>query len=201
MEKDALLVNLRAKGFNEGIINAFSKVKREKFIPDNLVGFAYDDIALPIETGSTISQPSTIAFMLDLLELKQGIKVLEIGSGSGYVLALLSEIIGTGEVYGVEIMKKLAIKSSGILFEDKKIKIFNKDGSDGLGKFAPYDRILISASCSDMRIPMNLAEQLKDNGVMVAAVGQSIFKLKKENGKLSEKEYPGFAFIPLRKEE
>jgi len=76
MEREALLSSLRMKGYGSGIIDAFERVKREKFIPQNLIGFAYDDIALPIETGSTISQPSTIAFMLDLLELKVDSKVL-----------------------------------------------------------------------------------------------------------------------------
>jgi len=201
MEREALLSSLRMKGYGSGIIDAFERVKREKFIPQNLIGFAYDDIALPIETGSTISQPSTIAFMLDLLELKVDSKVLEIGSGSGYVLALMSEIVLEGEIYGLEIIQKLAVKSSAILSENKIVKIFNKEGSEGLPKFAPYDRILISASSADMRIPMNLTEQLKDNGIIVAAVGQSIVQLKKQNGKIQKKEFPGFAFIPLRKGE
>jgi protein-L-isoaspartate(D-aspartate) O-methyltransferase len=201
MERDALVTNLRAKGYNEEIVGAFERVKREKFLPDNLVGFAYDDIALPIEAGSTISQPSTIAFMLNLLELNKGIKVLEIGSGSGYVLALIDEIIKEGEIFGIEIIPKLAIKSSGILADHKNIKIFNKDGNDGFPKFAPFDRLLISASCPDMRLPFNLTEQLKDDGILVAAVGQSIVQLKKQDGKTIQKEFPGFAFIPLRKEE
>jgi len=201
MEREALLSSLRTKGYNEEIIGAFEKIKREKFVPQNLIGFAYDDIALPIEAGSTISQPSTIAFMLDLLELNEDVKVLEIGSGSGYVLSLMAEIDKEGEIFGLEIIKKLAIKSSSMLFENKRIKIFNKEGSDGLSKFAPFDRILISASCTDMRVPSNLLEQLKDNGIIVAAVGQSIVQLKKKDGEIIQKEFPGFAFIPLRREE
>lgn len=201
MEKEALLSSLRIKGYNENIVGAFEKVRREKFIPDNLMGFAYDDIALPIESGSTISQPSTIAFMLDLLELKENHKVLEIGSGSGYVLSLIDSMINEGEIYGIELIQKLAIKSSSILSERKNIKIFNKDGSDGFPKFAPYDRILVSASCEDMRVPTNLVEQLAEGGILVAAVAQSIIQMKKQNGKITQKEFPGFAFIPLRREE
>jgi len=113
----------------------------------------------------------------------------------------MSEIVLEGEIYGLEIIQKLAVKSSAILSENKIVKIFNKEGSEGLPKFAPYDRILISASSADMRIPMNLTEQLKDNGIIVAAVGQSIVQLKKQNGKIQKKEFPGFAFIPLRKGE
>ncbi|MBS3091089.1 protein-L-isoaspartate O-methyltransferase [Candidatus Pacearchaeota archaeon] len=201
MEKDNLLESLKKQGYSDEILSAFANIKREKFLPENIVSYAYDDIALPIESGSTISQPSTIAFMLSILELKPKIKVLEIGSGSGYALSLISEIIKEGEIYGIEIIKRLAVKSSDLLRDDKKIKIFNKEGSLGLPKFAPFDRILISASCPDMRIPYNLVEQLSEGGILVAAVKQSIFQIKKENAKLIEKEFPGFAFIPLRKEE
>lgn len=201
MEKEALIESLKKKGYDSEIIKAFTLVRRENFIPENLRGYAYEDISLPIETGATISQPSTIAFMLSILDLKPGIKILEIGSGSGYSLALMSEIIKEGSIYGLEIIKRLAVKSSSILFEDKKIKIYNKEGSIGLPKFAPFDRILISASCPDMRIPYNIVEQLSEGGILVAAVKQSLFQIKKEKGKLIEKEYPGFAFIPLRKEE
>jgi protein-L-isoaspartate(D-aspartate) O-methyltransferase len=200
MEKEALLSSLRIKGYNEVIVAAFERVRREKFVPQNLIGFAYDDIALPIEAGSTISQPSTIAFMLDLLDIKENGKILEIGSGSGYVLALIDSIMSNGEIYGLEIIQKLAVKSSSMLLDSERIKIFCKEGSEGLPKFAPFDRILVSASCPDMRVPSNLAEQLKDEGVLVAAVGQSIIQLKKQNGKIQQKEFPGFSFIPLRKE-
>jgi protein-L-isoaspartate(D-aspartate) O-methyltransferase len=201
MQKDELIESLKKQGFSDKIVFAFANVRREDFVPHSLIGFAYDDVALPIETGATISQPSTSAFMLSLLELEKGNKVLEVGSGSGYILALISKIIEEGEIYGVEITKRLAVKSSETLFTDKKIKIYNKDGRDGLPKFAPYDRIIVSASCDDMRIPYNLAEQLKEEGIMVCAVKQSIFQIKKQNNKLIEKEFPGFAFVPLRDEE
>src|SRR3989344_3357586 len=201
MEKDLLLESLKKQGLSTEIISAFENVKREKFVPENMVGYAYSDLALPIESGASISQPSTVAFMLSLLELKPKQKVLEIGSGSGYALALISNIIKQGEVFGLELNKRLAIKSTNILFEDKNIKIFNREGSSGLPKSSPFDRIIISAACPDMRIPLNLMEQLNDPGIMVAAVKQSIVQLKKENGKLIQKEFPGFAFVQLRREE
>ena len=201
MNKEALIDSLRKQGINENIINAFFKVKREDFIPEKFIGYSYDDITLPLEDGSTISQPSTIALMLNLLEPKQGQKILEIGSGSGYALGLISEIIKDGKVYGIELNKNLAISSRKVLSDNSIVEILNKDGSEGLPKFAPFDRILISASCSDMRIPSNIAEQLTENGIMVAAVKQSIVQFKKENGKMHEKEYHGFLFVPLRTQE
>jgi len=195
MDNSPLLAVLRAKGFPEYIISAFAKVRREDFVPENLVAYSYEDMALPVEDGSTISQPSTVAFMLTLLEPKQGQKILEIGSGSGYVLALISEIIKEGKIYGVEIIQKLAVKSKNLLQKDSNIEILNKDASNGLPEFAPYDRILISASCPD--IPYYLINQLKPNGIIVAAVKQSIVQIKREGNNFSVKEFPGFAFVPL----
>ena len=197
MQKEELIHSLREK-FPEKIVSAFQKVKRENFLPDHLKSYAYEDMALPLEEGSTISQPKTISFMLELLELKQNQKILEIGSGSGYVLALLSEIIKNGKIYGMEIKKTLAINSKKLLEEDSNIEIFNRSGFDGLPEFAPFDRILISASCKDMRVPYNLTEQLKDKGILVGPVKESVFQIKKQNGKLKEKEFRGFAFVPLK---
>lgn len=195
MNKEELLDYLRKKGFSENIISAFKEVKREDFVPPHLIGYAYEDIALPVMDGSTLSQPSTIAFMLNLLELKEGSKVLEIGSGSGYALALLSEIAKNGKVYGLEIIRELAISSKEYLKDKSNVEIINRNGYQGLPEFAPYDRILVSASCAE--VPRNLIRQLKDDGILVAAVRQSIFQIKKLKGETIEKEFPGFAFVPL----
>lgn len=198
MNKEELLISLRKKGLSESIIDAFNKVKREDFVPEHLIGYAYEDIALPVMEGSTLSQPSTVAFMLNLLDAKNNQKILEIGSGSGYVLALLSEINPNGKIYGIEILKELAIQSRNYLKDKQNVEIIMRDGSEGLGEFAPYDRILISASCPE--VPTHLLQQLKEDGILVAAVKQSIFQIKKEkNGETLEKEFPGFAFVPLRK--
>lgn len=196
MNKEELLESLRKKGTSEQVVNAFGTVKREDFVPDRLVGYAYEDMALPVMDGSTISQPTTIAFMLELLEIKDGQTILEIGSGSGYVLALLSEINKNGKVYGVEILKDLAVKSKKYLEQKKNVEVIIRDGSKGLHEFAPYDRILISASCPEC--PRDLLSQLKDDGILVAAVKSSIFKIKKEKGEKTEEEFPGFAFVPLK---
>ena len=193
--KQELLENLRANGFSESIIKAFEKIKREDFIPPQYKALAYEDIALLLEGGATISQPYTIAFMLSLLELKRGQKILEIGSGSGYVLALISEIILDGEIYGLEIIKSLAEKSKNLLKKDKSIKIINQDGSNGLSEHAPFDRILVSASAEEL--PLNLYAQLKNNGILVAPIKESIFQIKEQNSKIKLKEFPGFVFVPL----
>ena len=198
MTKEDLTENLKKKGFPEEIINAFSRVKREEFVPEKFVGYAYEDIALPAADGSTISQPSTVAFMLGLLEPKQGQKILEIGSGSGYVLALISEIIKAGKIYGVERLKDLAIRSKKVLSRDTNIEIIIRSGFNGLPEFAPFDRILISAAAE--KVPRRLYSQLKDPGIMVVAVKQSIYQIRKEHGTITEKEFPGFAFVPLVKD-
>lgn len=197
MFKERLISSLKEQGFSLEIIGAFDKVNREEFVPDQYLAYAYEDTALPIESGSTISQPSTIAFMISLLEPKQNQKVLEIGSGSGYLLALLAEIIKNGKVYGLEINSRLAIKSKKILGKNSNIEIINRSGSLGLPELAPFDRIVVSASCKDMRFPSLLVDQLSDQGILVAAVKQSIFQIKKDQGKITKKEFPGFTFVPF----
>lgn len=196
MNKDDLLASLKKKGFSEQVIQAFNSVKREDFVPEHLIGYAYEDVALPVMEGSTLSQPSTIAFMLNLLEAQEGQKILEIGSGSGYVLSLLAAMDKSGKVYGIEILRELAIRSKDHLKDSKNVEIISRDGSQGLTEFAPYDRILVSASFSEF--PRHLLSQLAEEGVMVAAVKQSIFQIKKSNGEITEKEFPGFAFVPIR---
>lgn len=197
MEKGQLIKVLEAECHSKEIIKAFAKVSREKFISENLKKYAYENIALSLDKGSTISQPSTIAFMLSLLELKKSPKqkILEIGSGGGYVLALLSEI-NNGEIYGVEINKSLAEKSKKILSVYKNIKIFGMSGANGLPQYAPYDRIIVSATFSE--IPNSLTKQLRRNGILVAPVNESIIKIKKTKGKINVREFPGFVFVPMR---
>ena len=138
-EKDVLLEGLKKRGFDSKVIDAFSRVKRENFVPDRLIGYEYEDISLPLAEGSTISQPSTIAFMLNLLDLHQGQKVLEIGSGSGYTLALISEIIKNGKIYGLELNQRLAVKSRKVLENNSIVEIINRSGINGLPDFSPLD--------------------------------------------------------------
>lgn len=199
MNKRGLIGQLRLQGFSENIVKAFEKIKREDFLPEHLHLYAYEDIALPIEEGQTLSQPSTIAFVLSLLDLKDGKKILEIGAGSGYVLALISAIISNGEIYGVEIKETAAVKAKQRLSEYKNIHIIHRDGSHGYSDAAPYDRILVSAASPDMSIVANLTDQLADQGILIAPVKNSLIRAKKSNGKIETQEHPGFAFVPLVK--
>ena len=218
-QKKDLVESLKQKGFPNEILRAFSEIKREDFIPKDLRKYAYEDTALPIGQNQTISQPYTIAVMLSLLELKRGEiknssthspksqmkgqKILEIGSGCGYVLALLSKIVGVkGKVFGIEIIKKLFEKSKKNIKEFKNVKIYNKNGFFGLKEKSPFDAILISAAIE--KIPKLLVKQLKNNGIIVSPVGgkyeQSITSFKKIKGKLKiKKEIPGFVFVPFVK--
>ncbi len=199
MNKQQLIFSLKQKGFSKNILNAFSKVPRENFIPFQIRNYAYEDTALPIGNGQTISQPYTIAEMLGMLELKKGQKVLEIGSGCGYVLALLSEIVGEkGKVYGIEIIKELIENSKQNLQTYKNIEIYNKNGAEGLKEESPYDRIIISAAIKE--IPKQLTRQLKNKGILVAPVenqeSQTLTSFQKLNDKLEiRKQLPGFVFV------
>ncbi len=206
MDKSELLKKLKMHNFPEKIIKAFSDVKREDFLPEKLRNYAYEDAALPIGFEQTISQPYTIAMMLSLLELKKdkNQKVLEIGSGSGYVLSLISKIIGKGEIYGIERIKKLADISKKHLKGYKNIGIYNANGIEGLPEKAPFDRIIISAGYKE--IPKKLISQLRNRGIIVAPLGRehekSLMQFEKVEGKLVlKKEVPGFSFVPLIEKE
>lgn len=201
MDKENLIQMLRQRGFSKKILSAFSKVKRENFVSAKVKDQAYEDKPLLIGYKQTISQPYTIATMLFLLDLKENQKVLEIGSGSGYVLALISKIIGKkGKVYGVERIKQLSTKSQKTLSKYKNIKVYHKNGINGLKQHAGFERILISAGCR--KIPKELFTQLKEKGLIVAPVtkhyDQSLVVIKKTKSKLViQKQIPGFIFVPF----
>ena len=199
--KQLLLQSLKQKKFSKEILQAFSEVERKDFIPKDLRERAYEDIALPIGKNQTISQPYTISVMLSLAELKKGEKILEIGSGCGYVLALLSRIVGPeGRVFGVEIIKELFELSKENLREYNNVEVYNKNGFFGLKEKAGFDKFLISAAID--KIPKLLVEQLKNNGIIVSTIGdrygQSIISFKKTKNELKiKKQIPGFIFVPF----
>jgi protein-L-isoaspartate(D-aspartate) O-methyltransferase len=196
MNKKQLLQHLRNSGFSDLVVSAFENVRREDFISGMFLPNAYDDHPLPLGTGSTISQPSTIAFMLDLLELKDNkLSFLEIGSGCGYVLALVYDIIKDGKIYGLEINGEIAEASVKRFKDNSNVTIFCRDGKNGSLDNAPFDRILISAACAQN--PYHLLEQLNNNGIIVAAVQNSIVKVIKKDDKAVVKEHFGFRFVPL----
>lgn len=198
MPKEELLKKLKELDFSEKIIGAFAFVKRENFLPDQYLGYAYDDIAIPLEEGSSsISQPSTIALMLKLLDIQNDDSVLEIGSGSGYVLALLSALAPNGMIYGVEIKTEFAVASKKRLSNRKNVKIFSVDGSRGLPQNAPFDKIIVSAAAPDIGTIYLLLDQLKDEGIIVAPVKNSLIQIKKFGKNIERLEFPGFSFVPL----
>ncbi|MEW6295692.1 MAG: protein-L-isoaspartate(D-aspartate) O-methyltransferase [Candidatus Diapherotrites archaeon] len=188
------------------IEKAFLKVKRELFMPSHLTEYAYSDNAFPIGFNQTISQPYTIAVMLELLDAGEGMKVLEVGSGSGYVCALLSEIVGPkGKVFGIELVKELfeQAKENLKLQGCRNAELFLGDGTKGLSERMPFDRILLSAAAGD--VPEALVEQLSEGGKIVAPVGdhwsQQMQVIDKSKGKIRKIiPLPGyFVFVPLKK--
>jgi len=185
------------------VINAFEEVDRKDFVRPAYVDCAYDDTPLPIEYGQTISQPSTVAFMLELLELEEGLKVLDVGSGSGWTTALLARIVGkNGEVIGIELIPELVSfgrKNIAKYCNGSNASIFPAGKIVGYPSKAPYDRILVSAGADE--VPSELIQQLKVGGILVIPVKNSLYKLVKnssEIGGVQKEEYPGFVFVPLK---
>lgn len=184
------------------IIKAFRKIKRADFLPDDMHHLADLNEALPIGWGQTISQPLVVAFMLELLQPESNNKILDIGAGSGWTSALLSEIVAPkGKIFAIERIPELkafgeknAAKYNFI--EKGLVKFICADGSRGYSKEAPFDGILASASAE--KIPQTWQGQIKTGGRIVASVKYSIwFWRKRENGTFEETEYPGFSFVPL----
>lgn len=194
MNKKDIIRRLEERKHSEKVVDAFQKVDRERFAPGQMRQAAYEDVPLPLFKGATISQPSTIAFMLEILDLEKGHKVLEVGSGCGYVLALLSEITSK-KVYGVEVVKELVRFSQENLI-GYDAEVYCRDGKEGLPEEAPFDRIIVSAAAD--KIPDRLVEHLKEGGIMVIPLFNSIVKIKKEKDRIRKKEYHGFRFVPLK---
>jgi len=182
------------------IIKAFKNVNRAQFMLPEDRQNAGVDVPFPIGEGQTISQPTTVAFMIEELKPQKDDKILDIGAGSGWTTALLAEIVGEkGEVIGVEIIGKVFEFGKNNLKNFKKyqnIKFLNCDASGGLEKYAPFDRILASATFST--IPDDLKNQLKIGGKMVAPVENSLVMIeRKTKKKFLKKEFPYFTFVPI----
>ncbi len=204
-QNEKLVEMLKKAGYikSENVEKAFLSTPRHLFVPERLLKYAYNDEPLPIGYAQTISQPSTVAIMTELLEAEEGNKILEIGSGSGWQAAILARIIGEkGKVYTIEINKELAefAKKNLAKIGIKNVEIICKDGSLGLSEKAPFNRIIVTAACPSAE---HLIEQLKENGILVAPVGnehvQKMTVYKKKKHKIEKSEYPGyFVFVPLR---
>ena len=198
-----LVRKLRQKGIrDELLLAALNKVPRHAFFDDALLNHAYEDKAFPIGEGQTISQPYTVAFQTEKLEIKPGDKVLEIGTGSGYQACILLEM--GAKVYTIEYNRKLYQGTREFLPElGYHPFFFFGDGSKGLPVRAPYDKIIVTAGAPV--VPAALIEQLAENGILVVPVGdrdkQKMIKVTKSQGKLLREEFDFFSFVPLLGEE
>lgn len=178
---------------------AFGAAPRRNFLPEDVADQAGLDIPLPIGFGQTNSQPTTVAVMLGWLDVEPGGKVLDVGSGSGWTSALLANLTGTGgSVDAVEVVPELLefgranCEKSGI----KNVKFHQAGKEYGWPEGAPYDRILVSAAAE--RMPEELFDQLKAPGRMVVPVRSTVYVIDKDDeGGITRREEPGFAFVPL----
>ena len=185
---------------DKNVLAAFEKVPRQRFVEHKFYKSAYSDFPLPIEDGQTISQPYIVALMVQLLDIKKSDSVLEIGTGSGYQVAILAEL--AAQVLSVERFGNLMEKAKMVL-EDmgyENINLKTGDGTMGWKDFAPFDKIVIAASAEN--IPEPLIEQLKSPGRLVMPVGskssQTLLLLEKTaKGDILKKEVCGCTFVPL----
>lgn len=205
-EREELVERLVRWGYlrRQDIIDAFKKVPRHEFIPENIRDYSYADQPLSIGHGQTISAPSMIAIMLESLDLKRGQKVFEVGTGSGYNAALIAEVVGQrGGVFSIERIDELAefgranLKRTGYGW----VQVVVGDGTCGYEKEAPWDRILVTACAPEL--PKPLVEQMKIGGKLGAPVGQHymfqtwVVAERREKGKLKIEERGGCSFVPL----
>ncbi len=197
------MVNLQIKArgvFDEAVLNAMRKVPRHFFVPKNRISEAYDDGPLPIGYGQTISQPFIVAYMTEVINPSKCKKVLEIGTGSGYHAAVLSQIIGS--IFTIEIITELYKEAKDRLEKlgYKNIKLKNGDGYYGWKEYAPFDAIIVTAAAE--YVPPPLIEQLKEGGKMVIPIGspfstQTLILVEKKNGKVYSKNLIPVRFVPF----
>lgn len=200
-----LVEQLRNKGItDETVLAAINEVPRHVFLDSSFVELAYQDQAFPIGSGQTISQPHTVAFQSQLLQVEKGMKVLEIGTGSGYQACVLAAM--GAKVFSIERQRNLYFKTKDILEQlPFKVKTFLGDGFDGLPSYAPFDRIIITAGAPD--IPKALVAQMKPNAIMVIPMdipngeGQTMLRITKlEDGTLKKVSFGEFRFVPMLKD-
>lgn len=199
--RQKLIDQLRVKGItDERILDVMNQIPRHYFLDSAFDQVAYEDKAFPITEGQTISQPYTVAYQTQLLNLKPFDKVLEIGTGSGYQAIVLAAV--GAQVFTIERQKKLYTEHQNFILRSKypSIKYFYGDGFEGLPTFAPFDKVLITAAAPF--IPPRLIEQLKTGGQMVIPVGegavQQMLRLtKREDGGYDEEMFADFSFVPM----
>lgn len=199
--RDRMVRNqVQARGIKDKeVIEAMKKVERHLFVPESAKRFAYTDGPMSIGYGQTISQPYIVAFMTECLELKPGMKVLEVGTGSGYQAAVLAEIVD--EVYSIEIVEPLGRRAKSLLqklgYDNVSVKI--GDGYKGWAEHAPYDAIIVTCAPND--IPGPLKEQLAEGGRMIIPVGgsgiQYLILNSKKDGKIRQENVLPVRFVPM----
>jgi protein-L-isoaspartate(D-aspartate) O-methyltransferase len=195
-----LIQELQTKGISDrAVLQAMAEVPRHFFLDHALSEMAYQDKAMPIGEGQTISQPYTVAFQTSLLQVQAHLKILEVGTGSGYQAAVLDRM--GARVFSIETLKPLHEPTQSLLKHLKcRAKLFVGDGSLGLPSFAPFDRILVTAASPG--IPVALRQQLKIGGHLVIPVGtleeQTMLKITRlSEDEFQEQAFPGFRFVPL----
>jgi len=181
------------------VLAAMQRTPRHRFVPEDQLRYAYRNRPLPIGFGQTISQPFVVALMTDLLDVKPGQRVLEIGTGSGYQAAILAEICDS--VYTIDIFKQLADRAEQTLNKllYKNIRVKHGDGYQGWPEYAPFDAIIVTCAPSD--IPRPLKEQLAEGGRMIIPVGdsgiQQLILLVRRNGKIMQESVLPVRFVPM----
>jgi len=196
-----LVDTIKSKGItDEKVLHAIERIPRHFFLDSAFDEVAYEDKAFPIAEKQTISQPYTVAYQTQLLEVKPFDKVLEIGTGSAYQACVLADM--GAQVYTIERQKKLFDSNKNFSFIRKypNIKFFYGDGYEGLPTFAPFDKVLITAAAPD--VPKKLVEQMKVGGMMVIPVGTGDIQImkryvKQSDGSLLEQVYDRFSFVPM----
>ena len=201
-QRNQLVEIIQAQGVSDpDVLEVMRKVPRHEFVPDEYLDQAYEDHPLPIGYGQTISQPYIVAWMTELLELKPGEKVLEIGTGSGYQAAVLAEL-KTVEVYSIEIVPELAEMAAKRLDElgYTGVKVRQGDGYYGWPEYAPFDAIIVTAAPD--HLPAPLVEQLAEGGRLVIPIGppggyQALWKFVKEGQDVTAYNMGGVIFVPF----
>lgn len=200
--RQQLVNQLRSEGFtDERVLAAINEVPRHVFLDSSFVEYAYSDQPFSIGSGQTISQPSTVAAQSSLLNVDRGMKVLEIGTGSGYQACVLAAL--GAKVFSIERQRNLYFKTKEILEQlPYRVKTFLGDGFEGLPTYQPFDRVIITAGAPF--IPPKLIEQMKPNGIMVIPMdrpngeGQTMVRITKTaDGALCREEFGDFKFVPM----
>ncbi len=202
LEKRILMIEsqVKARGVTHPrVLEALLQTPREKFVPEDLAANAYEDRPLPIGKNQTISQPYMVALMTQCLDPRRDDVVLEIGTGSGYQSALLSQLVA--KVYTIEKIPALAEKAQKLLKDlgYSNVIVLNRDGTEGAGEYGPFDKIIITAGAPYLPKPLML--QLKNNGIMVIPIGdgytQTLKKITKVNDSIVDEDICGCVFVPL----